>query len=131
MLSEIEKPPSTDATPRITPSDWSVERVKFSRISTQELRTRSRKAPLNITKSHVPSPKSQVLGPGLSPGTWDLGPETRSRRLLHFDQPIHDLDLSLRHGRDGEVVRDDDDRVALAVQVGEELEHLVAGLLVE
>ena len=36
MLSEIENPPSTEATPRITPSDCRVERVKFSRISTQE-----------------------------------------------------------------------------------------------
>ena len=42
-----------------------------------------------------------------------------------------DLDLALRHGGDREVVRDDDDRVALAVEVGEELEDLVAGLRVE
>ena len=28
MLSEIEKPPSTDATPSITPSDWSIERAE-------------------------------------------------------------------------------------------------------
>src|SRR5262245_33039835 len=104
MLSDIEKPPSTDATPRMTPRDWSVERVRFSRISTQEFLTRSRKAPLNMT----------LL-----------------RRLLHFDQSVHDLDLALCHGGDREVVRDDDDGVALAVQVHEELQHFVAGLLVQ
>ena len=46
-LSEIEKPPSTDATPRMTPSVWSVERPRFSRISTQAPKKRSRKAPLS------------------------------------------------------------------------------------
>ena len=37
-LSEIEKPPRTDATPSMTPSAWSAERPRFSRISTQALR---------------------------------------------------------------------------------------------
>ena len=52
MLSEIEKPPSTEATPSITPSDWRVERLRFSRISTQEFaQPRSRKAPLKAWRS--------------------------------------------------------------------------------
>ena len=37
-LSEIEKPPSTDATPSITPSAWRIERPRFSRISIHALR---------------------------------------------------------------------------------------------
>jgi hypothetical protein len=28
MLSEIDMPPSTAATPRMTPSDWRIERVR-------------------------------------------------------------------------------------------------------
>ena len=38
------------------------------------------------------------------------------------------LHLALRHAGDREIVRDDDDRVTLTVQVDEELEDLVAGL---
>jgi hypothetical protein len=53
MLSEIEKPPSTAATPRTTPSDCRAERVKFSRISTHALRSRSRKAPLKLMEDGV------------------------------------------------------------------------------
>ncbi len=30
MLSEIEKPPSTEATPSMMPSDWRTERPRFS-----------------------------------------------------------------------------------------------------
>src|SRR5271154_7275823 len=107
MLSEIERPPRTAATPRITPSDWRIERVRFSRISTHELRSRSRKAPLKVIGGR------------------------RSRRFGDFDQPVVDLDLAPRHPGDREVVRDDDDRVALAVQLGEKLEDFVARLRVE
>src|SRR5512144_3241941 len=117
-------PPSTDATPRMTPSDWSVERVMFSRISTQALRRRSRNLPVRAIVAIV-SP----LTPGPSPG--GRGGEGELGRFLHLDEAVHDLDLALRHGGDREVVRDDDDRVAVAVEVGEELEDLVAGPLVE
>ncbi len=71
-------------------------RPRFSRISTQELRRRSRKAPLSASRRPLPA------GGGF-------------RAAL--DQPVVDLDLALRHGGDREVVGDDDDRVALAVEL--------------
>src|SRR5713101_5109686 len=109
MLSEIENPPSTDATPSITPSDCRVARPRFSRISTQELRIRSRKAPDNFIARRFRA----------------------SRSLCVTNEPVFDLDATLRQPRDGEVMRDDQDRVALLVELGEELEHFMAGLLVE
>src|SRR5712692_4608230 len=124
MLSEIENPPSTDATPSITPSDCRVARPRFSRISTQELRIRSRKAPVSIVCSLSPRERVGVRG--------ELSPTIRlSRSLCVTNEPVFDLDATLRQPRDGEVMRDDQDRVALLVELGEELEHFVAGLLVE
>src|SRR6476661_2310771 len=107
-LSEIEKPPSTDATPRMTPSAWRAERAGFSRISTHEFRSRSRKAPLNTA-------------------------ETASGHFFGRagDPAVVDLHLPVRERRDLEVVRHDQDRVALPVQLREELQHFVAGLRVE
>ena len=74
--------------------------------------------------------------PHLHPGVADALAEGSVEHVAQaasdkLDQPVHDLDLALRHGGDREIVRDDDDRVALAVEVHEELEHLVARLLVE
>src|SRR6476659_8779327 len=111
-LSEIEKPPSTDATPRMTPSAWRAERAGFSRISTHEFRSRSRKAPLKRKSLNPPPASGHFFGRAGDPA-------------------VVDLYLPVRERSDLEVVRHDQDRVALPVQLREELEHLVAGLRVE
>src|ERR1700693_265090 len=108
MLSEMENPPRTDATPSITPSDCSVARPRFSFISTQELRKRSVNAPVDFIAARCAC-------------RW-------SRGLRVKDHPVLDLHLPLCERGDGEVVRDDEDRVALFVELGEELEDFMAGL---
>src|SRR5262249_52844189 len=79
----------------------------FSRISTHALRTRSVKAPVIMIDS-IPS-----------------------RRFGALEQAVVDFYLPLGEAGNREIVRHDHDRVALAMQLREELQNLVAGLGIE
>src|SRR6185295_19360135 len=89
-LSEIEKPPSTEATPSITPRAWSTERPGLSRISIQASCRRARNAP-----------------------------ENTSGRLfaIDVDHTVADLDLALGEAGDAGVVGHEEHGVARRVQL--------------
>src|SRR5712692_3641769 len=123
MLSEIENPPSTDATPSITPSDCRVARPRFSRISTQELRIRSRKAPVSIVCSLSPRERVGVRG--------ELSPTIRlSRSLCVTNEPVFDLAAKPRQPGHDEVTCALQRGVGVAADRDRRREHFVAGLLV-
>src|SRR5512143_947015 len=105
-LSEIENPPSTDATPSMTPSVCSTERPRFSRISTHAECVRSRKEPLSTR-----------------------GPSSGGFRLN--DHAVAELDAPLGKGGDVRIVRHEDHGVAVRVELVKQLEDFGAGLLVE
>src|SRR5690349_17106735 len=89
-LSEIENPPSTDATPSTTPMAWRLERPRFSRISTHASIARSRNAPV---------------------------PMSGRLRFGVYDQAVAQLDATFGQRGDVRVVGDEDDGVALPVQL--------------
>src|SRR6266536_1902105 len=68
----------------------------------------------------------------VDPTTYHLSPTTYSSRGLRVtNQSIFDFDAPLGERRDREVVRDDQDRVALLVEGGKQLQHFVSRLLVQ
>src|SRR6266508_1738920 len=104
-LSEMENPPSTDATPSVPPSVWRIERARFSRISTHAASVRSRKAPLSMT---YPSSGLRVA-----------------------DHAVVELYAPLGQRGVVRVVRHEDHGVAMTVELLEELEHLGTCLGIE